>query len=137
MILGVKLFGKKVYKKWTIKKGAWRKGEGRRRRLDGCCGLCKIDPGKELQIGDGALLARIKKNQNNHCPTNEGMSAAECASEASSAKRVVQSKQTSERCKQTSKWCEGTSERKSKWPSTQNCIVGYSGPQCGGEFFSP
>ena len=42
------------------------------------------------------------------------------------AKRAVQSKRTSEQCEQTS-------ERTSEWPSTQICILGYSGTQCFGK----
>ena len=29
--------------------------------------------------------------------------------------------------------CEQTSKRTSEWPSTPICILGYSGPQCGGD----
>ena len=38
------------------------------------------------------------------------------------AKRVIQCKRTSKRCKRMSEWT-------SEWPSTSLCILGYSGPQ--------
>ena len=71
-------------------------------------------PFSHFTMGQNRKKHRINSHLIIHFPTSEGVSER--------AKRVVRSQRMSER-----------RERTSKWPSTPFCILGYSGPQCGGE----
>ena len=65
-----------------------------------------------------------KKPSNYSLSHEQGSERSDQENERSArAKRVVRSKQTSERCERMSK-------RTSEWPSTSVCIFGCFGPQC-------
>ena len=97
----------------------WRR-EGKRNEVR-CCGGWRdgfmvssvLDPFPLNTRVQNRKKPRINSHLINYCPMSLEVSVR--------AKRVVQSKQTSERCEQTS-------ERTSEWPSTSVCIFGCSGP---------
>ena len=84
-----------------------------------------------MRYGPNWIKHRKNSHPIIHCPTSEqtsehsGMREQSKQCEASSVKRAVQSKRTSERCEQMSKLM-------SEWFSTSVSILGYSGPQCHG-----